>query len=207
MLLRVLLPGIVLACAWPAAAQNWIPGINPGFVRGPVTAVLPAQPVVVQSAPVVVVPPAQIIILPDRTPGSRVGPGFERPEKKAPAVRTVRPRVYVYPATGVNPYVYPYVYQSANPYLVGPGGGAVYSGIVPAVGVGADIAGQGPYAGPRSEIRAPGPAGISIGTPRREVIRILGRPHAAVYRSSGRETLMFGGTTIYIENGVVAVIQ
>jgi hypothetical protein len=169
MLLRVLLPGIVLACAWPAAAQNWIPGINPGFVPGPVTAVLPALPVVVQSAPVVVVPPAQIIILPDRTPGSRVGPGFERPEKKAPAVRTVRPQVYVYPATGVNPHVYP----SANPYLV----------------------------------RAPGPAGISIGTPRSEVIRILGRPHAAVYRSSGRETLMFGSATIFIENGVVAVIQ
>jgi hypothetical protein len=204
MLLRILSIGLVLLGARPSEAQNWVQGINPGMVRPPVTAVVPTRPVIVQHAPIVVVQPGPVVVLTHPSPGSRVGPGHDRPEPKPPLVSTPPAPVFVYPAaTGVNAYVY----QGAGPYLVGPGGGAVYSGIVPATGVGAGIAGRGPHSGPRSEIQATSPGGISIGTPRADVLRILGRPHAAIYRSSGRETLIFTGTTVFIQNGVVAVIQ
>jgi hypothetical protein len=49
-------------------------------------------------------------------------------------------------------------------------------------------------------------AGTITGLPRADVLRRFGRPNVTVYNAQG-ETLIFGHTTIIIQNGVVAFVQ
>jgi hypothetical protein len=49
-------------------------------------------------------------------------------------------------------------------------------------------------------------AGTVTGLPRADVLRRFGRPNVTVYNAQG-ETLIFGHTTIIIQNGVVAFVQ
>jgi hypothetical protein len=48
--------------------------------------------------------------------------------------------------------------------------------------------------------------GVLIGATRADVIRQFGRPSATIINSGG-ETLIFGGTTVIIQNGQVAIVQ
>jgi hypothetical protein len=73
--------------------------------------------------------------------------------------------------------------------------------MLPASGLGRDS--EGIVSGVEPDPRA----GIEIGTSRANVLFRLGRPHAGVYRSSGRETLIFNDTTIVLQNGIVAVVH
>ena len=49
-------------------------------------------------------------------------------------------------------------------------------------------------------------AGVITGLPRADVLRRFGRPNVTIFNIQG-ETLIFGNTTIIIQNGVVAFVQ
>ena len=62
-----------------------------------------------------------------------------------------------------------------------------------------------PNFGTRQRVRTSG-NGALIGVTRADVIRQFGRPSATIINSGG-ETLIFGGTTVIIQNGQVAIVQ
>ena len=208
---RTILASFLILMALPAAAPaqaNWVLGINPGFVHQPVvpallpsggvfrqggvilpsiqvvprTTVIQSGTTVIQQGGTTIIQPGPVIVLPDRTRGSRVGPGAERRVDRHPKGVIV---------TSVSPHVFSGV--------IGTAGLPIRSGIAPPIDLGRNISGGAP------SVTHSG--GIVVGMPRADVIRMLGRPSATVYRSSGRETLLFSNTTIIIQNGVVAVVQ
>ena len=62
-----------------------------------------------------------------------------------------------------------------------------------------------PNFGTRTRVRQPGNRTL-VGVTRADVIRQFGRPNVTIINSSG-ETLIFGGTTVIIQNGQVAIVQ
>ena len=76
---------------------------------------------------------------------------------------------------------------------LGPGTRIVQQGIGPAIAVRTND----PYSGIRN---------LGRGTPRNEVITRFGRPKVQILNRDS-ETMIFGGTTVIIQNGVVALVR
>jgi hypothetical protein len=62
-----------------------------------------------------------------------------------------------------------------------------------------------PNFGTRQRVRQTGGQAF-VGTTRADVIRQFGTPRATIINSNG-ETLVFGSTTVIIQNGQVVIVQ
>ena len=160
------------------------------------------------------VPPAGnfIVPLPHHTPTAQVVPRGTPVVFIAPGnVKIARGQGRQTPARfGVAPRVtYPPAYTGVTPRQRRRQGGRQvvaqgYGGVVYGAGQGRtdsnviviDNSGRG------SVVQTP----IIVGTPRAQVIQHYGRPTVTILDRSS-ETLIFGGTTIIIRNGIVAVVQ
>ena len=123
-------------------------------------------------------PQGQVIFI--GPPALKIAPGFNR---------------------SVGPIVSPYV------SVVTPRGAGVFPRQRPGHFGGIQIVGPG-----RSSVVVNRPgrgnrnAGVITGLPRADVLQRFGRPNVTIFNIQG-ETLIFGDTTIIIQNGVVAFVQ
>ncbi len=139
--------------------------------------------------------------------GIRPRPGINR---RGSFVFVGPPAVKIGP--GHQPFTPTHPVATPGVTVITPGGNIVSTGTRPRGGVnlrpGTRIVQQG--IGPAIAVRTNDPysgiRNVGRGTPRHEVITRFGRPKVQILNRDS-ETLIFGGTTVIIQNGVVALVR
>ena len=183
---------VVLPATAEAQRAGFVVGLAPGSLHQSISPHLNG-PVVL---PFVTAPPFGGVIPPrHRVPHGRLFP-------RGQVIFIGPPAVKIAPGfdRSVGPVVPPYV------SVVTPRGAGVFPRPRPGHFGGTQIVQHG-----RSSVFVNRPprgnrAGVITGLPRGDVLQRFGRPNVTIFNAQG-ETLIFGNTTIIIQNGVVAFVQ